>query len=162
MTTSFFDKLRTKKDLNYLVPELAKARALQTQHEADLKKVQAEVDALVQEKYGNILASIQALVDSAKADVEELDAQVRIRAVADFEASGDKRPHPAVSVGEYTVLDYDLEVALQWGIQFGACVKLDKREFEKAAKALGNLEFVKINTEPCARINADLEAYLER
>lgn len=160
MATSFFDKIRTRRDLNYLVPELARAKRDQSEAQADLDALNKAAQALVQKQYGVLIANAELLLEAAKNTASELDEQVRTRAVADFEATGNKRPHPAVGVGEYTTLDYQEEQALQWGIQFGTCVKLDKRAFEKAAKALGNIEFVKISTEPRARIDSKLEGYL--
>jgi hypothetical protein len=72
-----------------------------------------------------------------------------------------KKPHPAVIIGEYTVPVYDEADALRYAVEGGMLplLKLNKSQFEKLAKT-GICDFVEIEKEPRARISSDLSAYL--
>jgi hypothetical protein len=151
--------IRTK-NLVRSVKELAEARsklAIIKKSRADL---QADIDALIEEKFGSKTRSLDASIDAAKVEAERLDGQVRTLAVKSFEKDGNQKPHPAVGIGEYTVLEYDTDKALDYARKhIPNAVKLDKTAFKKAAKVLG-LEFVEVSVEPRAKINRDLTEYL--
>ena len=88
------------------------------------------------------------------------EEDVRRQALATYAETGDKAPHPAVKIKDFTVLDYEPGAALDYArVYIPRAVKLDKRAFEKAARVL-EPDFVKITQEPRATIARDLNKYL--
>ena len=139
-------------DLNNLVLELAQARAEAAEAHARLVALMAST------------AIIEAQADEhfAKERVADLEDAVRKAALEEYARSGNKRPHPAISMRINKRLRYDVGAALEYCRKhFDAAVKtvLDARVFEKAAPSLG-LDFVTIIEEPQATIASDLTDYL--
>ena len=139
-------------DLNNLVLELARARAEVAEAHARLVALMAST------------AIIEAQADEhfAKERVADLEDAVRKAALEEYARSGNKRPHPAVSMRINKRLRYDVGAALEYCRQnFNAAVKtvLDTKVFEKVAPNLG-LDFVEVAEEPQATIASDLTDYL--
>lgn len=82
---------------------------------------------------------------------------VEAAALAAYEETGNKRPCEGVEIKIYTQLIYDAHTALRWAMGRGleTLLKLDKRQFVKAAKTL-NPEFVRQEQEPRVFISKDL------
>jgi len=155
MTTSFTHQ--PVLDLHYLVTSLAQARQVEQTYKDTLAGLQKEIDALIDEKYGRVLANTKALLEVAKDEVSHYDDLTRLYAVQHFDGE-DKKPHPAVSLGEYTVLDYDEAKAFDWAKETGLALELDVKGFEKIAK-VSPPEFVEVKTEVRARIATDLSEW---
>lgn len=99
-------------------------------------------------------------LQETKKESTEAEAEVRKQALGVYEETGDKAPHPAVTIKMYTVLDYQEINALSYAREhLPQALKLDKRTFETAAKVL-DLGFVDIVQEPRATIARDLSGYL--
>lgn len=95
-----------------------------------------------------------------KATVTQASQEVREAALAAYNETGEKSPHPAVKIKMYTVLEYLNSEALDYARQhLPKALKLDRRTFEKAAKAI-EPEFVMVTQEARATIARDLSKYL--
>jgi len=101
---------------------------------------------------------IQSYKDAQDA-VAQAEECVRTATLAEFERTGSKAPAPCVGVRVMTRLVYDANTALAWAREHDMALSLDKRAFEKVAKA-SPPEFVEIVQEPSATIAVDLSAYL--
>ena len=159
--TSFIGQLLDRRDLPTAVRELAKARADLEQWLEQKAQIQADVDKLIEERFGADLRRTQAEIDRAQADHDAADAAVRSIAVRKFDGENkDPLGNGTVQIAVYTTLDYDAQQALNYClVHWPDCVKLDKRKFEKAAKVL-QPDFVTIGEDPRAKIAKDLSRYL--
>lgn len=109
---------------------------------------------------GQKLARARDLLAATKLDRAEAEDNLRNIALAQYETDGDKQPHPAIGIAIYTILDYDEGQALDYArLHLPKALRLDKRVFEKAAKAI-EPDFVTIGQEPRVRIASDLSQYL--
>ena len=101
-------------------------------------------------------------VNEAAKQVTELEAALRVRAVAAYNADPQKNKDLGCGVGirVMTRLEYDAKTALGWAQKTGLALKLDTPAFEKIAKA-SNLDFVRSREEPSATISPNLEAALK-
>lgn len=140
------------------IRELAYARSVEVEYLQEIAELEAELAAT---SLGKRLAHCRELLEVACADKADAKARVHAVALASYEATGNKQPHPAVKVILYTILDYDLADALEYARQhLPKALKLDKRTFERAAKAI-EPDFVTIGQEPRTRIASDLSSYLD-
>lgn len=142
-------------DLHALIIALAQARRAEAStreaYDVALKAWQDEHADLIQ-------AQTEARQLTAK-----LDAAVREAAVAAYEATGDKRPHGAVTVRVLKRLHYDLPAAFQWVLdhEHWAYVTIDAREFERAAKAnLVPEDVAHFEEVPSVAVNTKLDEYV--
>ena len=149
-------------DINQAVKNLARARQTRDKYEREL----TEVNEAIQERYGAMLERARDLLYAAEADVANAETDVKKLAVAAYEATGNKKSHPAVPVAIYTILDYNMLEALEYcqerlpgAVKWSKPV-LDKSAFEKAARILMP-KFVTVTEEPCARIARDLSEFIE-
>jgi len=101
----------------------------------------------------------------AKAEVEkhlaDADGALRAFALAEYRDTGNKAPGPGVEIKMMTRLSYDPALALTWAMEKEVACTLDRRAFEKVAKAL-ELGFVKASEEPTVTVAQDLAKALER
>jgi hypothetical protein len=137
-------------------------------HLAYRRRVVAEREALLIEEEAKLHASLlwqmvgarQRSLNQAKDKQADAETEVRKEALAAYEETGDKKPHPAVPIKMYTVLEYEEANALDYAREhLPKALKLVKRTFEKAAKVL-ELDFVTVTQEPRATIARDLSEYL--
>lgn len=136
------------------VKELAEART----REAVAK---AALDAMLDN-----LKSSTAWIDMENMRAEALEAMTRAEETARSEAvkafadTGNKHPHAAITIAETTQVIYSETTAFDYcQKELPSALKLDKRAFEKYAKAVADvkpLAFVEITKEPQARIKTDL------
>lgn len=98
---------------------------------------------------------LDANADATKyvAEMETLLRELTLQAYAE---TGNKAPAVGVGIREVTVLTYDGKVAFDWAKAHKMALQLDKKAFEKIAKA-DPPDFVKITTEPQATIATELE-----
>jgi hypothetical protein len=107
--------------------------------------------------------AIRANIIDATQQIDELSEQLRELALADFKATGSKKPHPGVGIRVSTKLVYDPAVALDWAkTNVPAALVLDTKTFEGFVKAsTAPVTFVSIVETPTATIATDLSEYLK-
>jgi len=138
---------------------LASTRQIEAEYKAKIAEAEAELRATGTWRY---LEQQRECLKVAQADVADATADVRKQALAIYDETGSKSPHPAVKVKMYTVLDYDDGEAVKYALlHLPQALKLVKRDFEKAAKVLG-LDFVTISQTPRASIAHNLDEFTEQ
>lgn len=121
--------------------------------EAERKK---DLDAKVAAFEATIAADREAY-SIAKADREAAEAELRQAARSAYEMTGERKAEPGAEVKLFDVTRYDDAEALEWAKGSGMCLTLDKKAFEKVAKATA-LPFVTIEQEPRVSLASDLSA----
>jgi len=102
------------------------------------------------------LETAGARLRELRANEDAIQEEVRELALREYQKTGNKRPHSAVQIKVFTVLAYDNDKALDYCRQhLPGALKLDKRAFEKVAKA-ANLEFISVTKVPKATISRGL------
>ena len=86
----------------------------------------------------------------------EAEDKLRELTLQAYAETGNKAPAIGVGIRERTVLTYDGKVAFDWAKSHKMALQLDKKAFEKIAKA-DNPGFVKITTEATATIATELK-----
>lgn len=142
--------------INEMVTELAKARHAADEAAAHLREINERIDS----EYGDARRAASAILNKKNTKVLVLEANLRTLAVSEFQHTGSKKPHKALSVGEYETLEYDDEAAIAYCMkhEISAALKLDKRRFNGVAKAL-RPDFVEFGVEPRGKIGRDLEEW---
>jgi hypothetical protein len=107
--------------------------------------------------------ALQASINYAAQQVDELSNQLREQALADYKATGSKKPHPAMGIRVSTKLVYEPGMALDWAkTNLPAALVLDTKTFEAFVKATTvPVTFVSIQETPTATIATDLSEYLK-
>lgn len=149
-------------DLDQAILVLARERlALQRVKE----KRQEAYDQMIQTEEGKRWQSLDATARNIAWRIETLESLIRDRALDCFSKSGEKKPHPAVSIRMRTVLSYDPDRALAWcKVYLPKALSLNRKIFEKHARAVAEthpVPFVEIRKEPQATIARDLSRYLQ-
>jgi len=99
---------------------------------------------------------IQAVVD-VKARLDETEDTLRqLTLQAYAKDPTNKTPAKGVGIREVIKLDYDVVKAFDWAIFHEMALQLDKKAFEKIAKA-DTPDFVKVSTEAIATIATELK-----
>lgn len=93
---------------------------------------------------------------NAKLSLEAAEAKLHLLTLAAYEETGNKKPAVGVGIQERTVLNYNLDEAFAWAKEHGMALSLDRRAFEKIAKA-DPPDCVTIILEPRATIATDLK-----
>jgi hypothetical protein len=95
---------------------------------------------------------------------DEIEKRIKEYALASYQESQDKHPHPAVNIRLETILEYDKPIAIAWcEHNMPQALKLDYQLFEKHVRAVADtnpLGFVTVAKIPKAAIASDLSAYL--
>lgn len=130
---------------------LAKARNILAERKAVVDAKRAEFEATI--------AAELAALDEAKAEVDAATEAVKAVAMAEFAASGTKK-FDGYEVKVFTKLEYSEDAAFAWAKESGIALTLDKKAFEKVAKATA-LPFVTEVAEPRVQIATDLSAFAE-
>ena len=89
-------------------------------------------------------------------EVKDNEATLRNLTLKAYAETGNKAPAPGVGIREVTILEYDKKIAFDWAKSHKMALQLDKKAFEKIAKA-DTPDFVTITTEPQATIATNLE-----
>ena len=143
-------------DIQEAVETLRGARKVEAIFEAQVTETKTELEASPLNK---MLQERQEYLATARADVEDWENRVRLMALADYAATGNKSPHPAIVIKMYAVLYYASLDAHAYACQhLPKALRLDVKAFEKVAK-VASLDFVTISEEPRATIARDLSAY---
>ena len=85
----------------------------------------------------------------------EAETRLRELTLQAYAETGNKAPAEGVGIRERTVLTYDGKVAFDWAKAHKMALQLDKKAFEKIAKA-DTPDFVKVSTEAIATIATEL------
>ena len=115
-----------------------------------------EVKRLAMDKYLKLNCALYDSADIATQATLVAEATLRELALKAYAETGNKTPAVGVGIREVTKLAYDNGVALDWAKSHSMALSLDKRAFEKIAKA-DTPDFVSITTEPQATIATNLE-----
>jgi len=142
--------------MNDLITRLAQARSIHAQYKTELGELEQEIQEVVQERYGHKLERRRSLLSTAKDDLDDAETLVRQAALDNYAREGTKKPHAAVQIKLYTVLDYDPGEAIKLALP--GTLKLDKKAFEKVAKVMP-IDFVTIGKEPRATVAKDLSRF---
>jgi hypothetical protein len=106
--------------------------------------------------------AVSANISDAAIQIGELSDQLRELALADFKASGSKKPHPAMGIRVSTKLVYDPKVAEAWAkVNLPTAFSFDTKFFEVYAKNVADVPCVNIEHVPTATIATDLNEYLK-
>jgi hypothetical protein len=107
--------------------------------------------------------AIQANINNVAQQVDELSDQLRELAMADYKATGSKKPHPGMGIRVNLKFVYDPAVALDWAkTELRTALVLDTKAFEAFVKASTvSLPFVEVQQIPSATIATDLSEYLK-
>ena len=143
------------------LPEAISELAQFRRSAAHLQMLQREeLDRVRQSEYYRELEEELADVNRV---IAELEREARECGLAVFIQTGDKHPHPAITVKTITRIDYDLNEATVWARQnLPEAIHLDTRFFEKHVKAVQATHPVpcaKIIFEPQAQIASDLSKW---
>ena len=128
--------------LNREIHERAIAVAATRDFLADWKAQLAERQRQFAEDNAEILAAVKQFTE----DVAIEEAALRALLVAEG-----KGKHAVGEVKEYHTLNYDPSEGLAWATEHGMCLALDKKAFEKVAKA---------SPPPCVTTDTELRASL--
>ena len=163
-----------------LVVALADARA---KEEVARHQTEAIGDQIEQTELGQALATARRVWEEARQAATAADGALRSAALAAWD--GNKHPHQAVEIAEWTGVEYDSDVALRLAVARGwfNCLLLVQKTFQKrairAAEALTNLprslddipdlrakivdlltlDGVKIVKAPMVKVNRDLSEW---
>lgn len=96
--------------------------------------------------------------NEAQVQLDAAEAALRIWAVDQYMATGQKRPLPGVEIKLGKALVYDPAQALQWALEHRVALSLDKKVFERVAEA-SCPALVKVEEKPVAYIATDLSKH---
>lgn len=116
------------------VKHLAYCRGVEAECREEIRAIEVELAAtLLSQRLDRARERLAVALD----DVADAVAIVQKKALAVYEEAGDKSPHPAVKIAMFTVLNYAPEAALEYArLHLPKALKLDRRMFERAAKAI--------------------------
>lgn len=121
----------------------------------------AEAGAAAMEAWEKENGLLLTSIAETKRQVIEAEATLRELTLKAYQETGSKAPAPGVGIRIVTRLIYDGDTALRWAKEHQLCLMLDKRSFEKVAKAQRELPFVTYDDEPQAIIAIDLSTVLK-
>jgi len=152
-----------KKDFNVdkEIQELAVMRLRVIRREETIDNLR---QSLKKTPLGKSLALNEAALQSEKDALNEAERDVRANVEEYFRNTGDLNAHPAVTIQQRTVLEYDEKEAITWAESVDEkMVKkaLVKTIFNKTAKAL-KPDCVEIKKEPRATVASDLMPYVPK
>lgn len=132
---------------------------IRRKHLTDLNLLLEKVRSEWKERWADLIEA------EAQAQKEEDEAEKILResALTYYSETGIKVPVPGVEVKIYQVLNYKESEALNWALdkKLPACLKLDKKVFEKIASTL-KPEFVTTTEEARCTIATDLAKALSQ
>lgn len=130
----------------------------QALHDARLAEDAAKYAiSLLRAPFEDSIAAELAAYAEAKVAREQAEEAMRSAALAEWEQTKDRKAIGGAEVKLYDVLDYPDADALAWAKESGLCLVLDKKAFEKVAKATP-LPFVTTRQEPRVSLASDLSA----
>ena len=148
--------------MHQAVADLAQARALQEQTKRLYADLEAQIDALVEERFGTDKAQLSKALTAIRKSVIQAEDNVRDLAVQLYGKTQDKHPHPAVGIRVKTEYTYDPDNAVTYCVETGltGALSLKRREFEKVA-SVTKPDFVIVSEVATATVKTDLSPWLE-
>lgn len=144
-----------RESLGKLVGSLAVVRDAIARMKEAVKVLEEE---LAQTPAAKRLAACRVELTNRKAEEDILTGAVKLTALRATLVDG--KPHPAVTLKNFTVLVYNEEQAFDYCVaHLPGALKLQKSPFEKVAK-VAKLPFVRITSEQRASIDSNLTAYI--
>lgn len=144
--------------IEQLIENLARARILADWHKGEVEIRTATVKR--SELYLR-LARANEKLKQVQQVVDDCDEKLRAAILKDHQATGEKH-YSGAEVKFFTVIKYNDQDAVDYCIEhdISAALKLDHKQFEKAAEVL-RPGFVVAETEPRVYIDKDLSKFLE-
>lgn len=144
-------------NLATLVGGLAQARA-------DVKdwqeRVKATKDLIAATELGEQLAACEQSLADAKAAESQVRDEVEKAAFYDYDGSN-KHPHPAITIKDFTMYEYDPALARNWAmIEMPALLELNVKKFEQVIGKIGAPDFVTTSVDHRVTVSTDLSGYL--
>lgn len=126
------------------------------------EKVAADLEAVLQATFqGKMLQDTQEDISRLRAEVRALEIKAKAEALAEYEATGNKKPWEGATIKTYKTVDFDVGIAEAWCRKNApALLSLDSKAYKKTAPALPGSP-VTVSNEPRATLSRDLSAYLE-
>lgn len=144
--------------MNELIQKLGRERNMIEDTRKRIEDLKRDMASTV---LGQMLAVQENELTVLRTLAADLESQIRAEALAVYAADGNKKPHAAVSVKEFTVLKYDPKLALDYCVtHWPAALKLNTTAFEKISQ-IARPEFVTEHVEPRAQIATDLSVYVD-
>ena len=144
-------------DISELVKDLAIARnSLEFE-----KSILSDINEEIEQSYGEHIGVAKINIGKAQSLVSDIDAKLRQAAIDLYNETGEKKPHPALVVKIYTVLNYESAKALEYCRQhLPGALSFNKAKFEKVAM-VAELDFVEIDDDdPRPSIASDLSQWV--
>lgn len=144
--------------MNELIQKLAVERTV-------IEYIRARIETakfrLAETDEGRFLANLEISLSVIRTAATDMEDAIRAEALAVYAADGNKRPHAAISIKEFKVMEYDPKVAVTYCLtHLPGALKLNPTIFEKIAKVV-QPDFVTERTEARAQIAMDLSAYMD-
>jgi hypothetical protein len=106
--------------------------------------------------------AVSANISDATIQIDELSKQLREIALADYKATGSKKPHPAMGIRVNTKVVYDPKQAETWAKEnLPTAFTFDTKFFEVYVKNVADVPCATIKQVPTATIATDLSEYLK-
>ena len=135
------------------VNELARLRQALAEHRVATEKMQAELESTAQWQSVQVARSATRQL---KEEVSRIEGAVRQEAVAIYDVTGGKHPHPQVQIKMFPKFLFSKEEAKGYCLEhMPSLLKLDVTRFKRVAKEL-DFSFVRITDEPRAYISKNL------
>lgn len=124
--------------------------------EAELgEKLRAEKAVLISTYENAHKAEIKELTEIT-IQKQEVENALRTSALELYEVTHEKQLYGGIGIAIRKVLEYEETTAMEWAKKTGLALTLDKKAFEKIAKA-DKPEFVEIKEIPSVRIPTDIK-----
>ena len=125
----------------------------------DLREKKDKLSALKEEANKKYLADNKDLfseIDILKEQMIKTETEIREMALMEYKETGKKKLEYGVEIKIFKKLEYEEAEALKWAKDHNMALSLDKRAFDKIAKA-DPMDFIKINEIPQATLPSVIE-----
>ncbi len=125
----------------------------------DLREKKEQLSAQKRSAYGKYLQENGALffdIDTVAEQIGIIEDEIKELALMEYKETGEKKLKFGVGIRILKKLEYEEAEALTWAKEHSMALSLDKRYFDKIARA-NKIDFVKINEIPQATIPFKIE-----
>ena len=107
------------------------------EYKADGEVLVNELEALrlQREAFDEANKSLIEHINSLRVKQGDTKLELKLQAIEDFKASGEKKLLGGIGIRVGSTLEYDEAEALSWAKEHKLCLKLDSRSFERLAKS---------------------------